>query len=191
MGCHIMRRMKIPRLVWTACGAAALALIHSQTVGAEVKAPVVMRCPGPPVLYTDKLSQQEARSRDCKPVLDLPVAQAPSPAVRAASTTQPAVTLLAPSTASSTAVSSAAAVSPVLAMGESRVRGDEQRLRDAQARLILEAELRREEARLAQALKAAGSTGTRGGDRPAADLVQVRRAESDIEAIRRELARLR
>jgi hypothetical protein len=177
--------MKIPRLVWAACGAAALAPIKAQTVAAEAKAPVVMRCPGPPVLYADKLSEQEARSRNCKPVLDLPVAQAPSPAVRAA--TAPSAAAL---SASSAAMSGETAGPAVHALGDSRVRRDEQRLRDAQARLILEAELRREEARLAEALKAAKGAGS-GGDRSAADLALVRRAESDIEAIRRELARLR
>ncbi|NBW47132.1 MAG: hypothetical protein EBR46_03145 [Betaproteobacteria bacterium] len=88
----------------------------SASASVPARAPVVMRCPGPPVLYADNLSPQEARSRNCKPVG------------------------------------------------------------------------RREEGRLQDALKGAGTVR---GERSAADAAHVRRVESDIEAIRRELARLR
>lgn len=72
---------------------------------------------------------------------------------------------------------------------DTRVRPDDQRSRDAEARRILEAELRREEARLNEAVKA--SSTAKPGERVGADAAQIRRAESDIEAIRRELGRLR
>ncbi|MEY2593202.1 MAG: hypothetical protein RI972_891 [Pseudomonadota bacterium] len=192
-------RMKIPLVVLAACGAAALApaLAQQGAGAAAAAAPVVVRCPGPPVLYADNLSAQEARRRNCKPVGDLPVAQAPNPPAAkpaAAAAAAPAATVGLAGNAGSTvgAVGTTVAAAQGMAPAtDTRVRADEQRQRDAEARRILEAELRREEARLQEALKAAGGTSARGGDRPAADSAQVRRAETDIEAIRRELARLR
>lgn len=59
-----------------------------------------------------------------------------------------------------------------------KVRAEDQRERDAAAREILQAELSREEQRLQQA-------------RRAGDAAAVARAEADIQAIRRELARRR
>jgi plasmid stability protein len=85
--------------------------------------------------------------------------------------------------------SGAAPAAVVAAVPDARVRPDDQRSRDAEARRILEAELRREEARLNDALKASGTA--KPGERVGADAAQIRRAESDIEAIRRELGRLR
>jgi hypothetical protein len=69
------------------------------------------------------------------------------------------------------------------------MRPEDQRTRDDHARLILQAELRREETRLQEARKAAGTAKTGGG--APVDEGLIRRTESDIEAIRRELARLR
>jgi len=177
------RHMNMPSLVFAAWCAAwvahvqALAQVSSApSLGA---APVVMRCPGPPVLYADNLTPQEARSRSCKPLNDLPVAQAPSTAARA-----PAGPVAAVDASGSSAVPAGSS-----AQADGRVRVDEQRQRDAEARRILEAELRREEGRLREALNASG-TG-RPGERSSAETAQIRRVESDIEAIRRELARLR
>lgn len=204
---------------------------HAQSSQA---APVVYRCPGPPVLYTDTLTPQEARSKNCKPLTDLPVAVAPPslPRAQPQPTPAPAPTAAAPSVgtasagtsaapsvgvmpppggtrvpvgpsgaapATSTAApggaagnvpaSGAATAAVAAAVPDARVRPDDQRSRDAEARRILEAELRREEARLNDALKASGSA--KPGERVGADAAQIRRAESDIEAIRRELGRLR
>jgi hypothetical protein len=184
------------RRVFASACAAWLATAQAQSAGVpaaaaagasasvSARAPVVMRCPGPPVLYADNLSPQEVRSRNCKPVGDLPVAQAPSAAPR--SPAAPAPSGAGAATPGVPAVSPAATATATAA--EARVRADEQRLRDAEARRILEAELRREEGRLQDALKGAGTVR---GDRSAADAAHVRRVESDIEAIRRELARLR
>jgi plasmid stability protein len=143
---------------------------HAQSSQA---APVVYRCPGPPVLYTDTLTAQEARSKNCKPLTELPVAVAPPhlPRIQPRATPEAAPTAVA------------------AAVPDARVRPDDQRSRDAEARRILEAELRREEARLNDALKASGTA--KPGERVGADAAQIRRAESDIEAIRRELGRLR
>ncbi|MFM8345293.1 MAG: hypothetical protein ACKOB5_12440 [Betaproteobacteria bacterium] len=184
--------MNLPRLVLASCCAAWLVPVQAQSAGVPTgasasasasvpaRAPVVMRCPGPPVLYADNLSPQEVRSRNCKPVSDLPVAQAPSAAPRSATAAAPGGT-----GAASLGVPASAQAGTV---ADARVRADEQRLRDAEARRILEAELRREEGRLQDALKSAGTVR---GERSAADAAHVRRVESDIEAIRRELARLR
>ena len=148
-----------------AAGVPAGAAAAVPTGAGQGQAAVVVRCPGPPVLYTDTLSPQEARSKNCKPLTDLPVAVAPR------------------TSAGSTGAST------VVAMPDARVRPDDQRSRDAEARRILEAELRREEARLNEAIKASGTA--KPGERAGADAAQIRRAESDIEAIRRELGRLR
>jgi hypothetical protein len=45
----------------------------------------VYRCPGPPVLYTDALSPQEARDKGCRTIEGTPITiiQAPRPACRA------------------------------------------------------------------------------------------------------------
>lgn len=121
----------------------------SVTVRAQAASePVVYRCPGPPVLYTDALTPAQARSGQCRALSDLPVAQA-----------QP-----------------------------SRVKS-EPLPRDGEARRILEAELRREEARLQDARRRWDAA--KPEDRKESDAAAIRRVEIDIEAIRRELARLR
>lgn len=238
-----------------AAGAQAPAALPAPAAG---QPPAVYRCPGPPVLYTDSLSPSEARSRNCKPLTDLPVAVAPptapvaqprpplaappsaaaapsggSPEAPAATPTSAAVLTVpaapppvatvnalpagsqpvprggtrvpippagpSPAPVASAAGTGAAAPTPpatavatvpLAPPADSRVRPDDQRSRDAEARRILEAELRREEARLSEALRTSNS-GLRPGERLGADAAQIRRAESDIEAIRRELGRLR
>jgi hypothetical protein len=172
------RRMSTPSFVFAGWWAALIVPAQAQPAAASpAPSPVVVRCPGPPVLYADNLSPQEVLSRNCKPLSDLPLATAPSGL-------KPSAAPSATPPASSSPMAASASPLP-----EARVRADEQRVRDAEARRILEAELRREEARLQEAIKAAG--GAKPGDRAAADGAQIRRAESDIEAIRRELARLR
>ena len=135
---------------------------------------VVYRCPGPPVLYTDALSPQEARDKGCRtiegaPITIVPARQRPPPA-------------------------SAARAS------EARVDPATQRARDSDARRILEDELRREEGRLADLQREYnnGDPERRGDernfqrylDRVAELKAGIARKESDIAAIRRELAKL-
>lgn len=170
------------------CGAAVLLV----PMGAVAQAPTVYRCPGPPVLYTDTLAPAEARSRNCKPLTDLPVATAPPAAPRPGAAPTAGAARAAVAGAGTVSAGGAQATVPNVgggALPEARVRPDDQRSRDAEARRILEAELRREEARLNDALKA--SAAAKPGERVGADAAQIRRAESDIEAIRRELSRLR
>jgi hypothetical protein len=138
----------------------------------------VYRCPGPPVLYTDQLSAQEAKDKGCRLVEGTPVTviQSRPPAPRA----NP----------------EAAAARPP----ESRVDPAAQRARDSDARRILELELRREEERLAE-LKREYNNGEperRGDernyqkylDRVAEMKAGIARKESDVAAIKRELAKL-
>jgi hypothetical protein len=138
----------------------------------------VYRCPGPPVLYTDALSPQEAIDKGCRTIEGgtVTVVQAPRP--RPAASAPPA------------------SARP----GESRVDPAAQRARDSDARRILQDELPREEERL-RALQAEFNNGQperRGDernyqrylDRVAEMRAAIQRKESDVAAIRRELGKL-
>ena len=135
----------------------------------------VYRCPGPPVLYTDAITPQEARDRNCRTIEGAPVTIVQSPRPRA-----PA---------------SAAAARPA----DSKVDPAAQRARDSDARRILADELRREEDRLAELRREYnnGEPERRGDernyqrylDRVAEMKAALARKESDIAALRRELAK--
>lgn len=142
---------------------------------------VVYRCPGPPVLYTDALTPQEAKRRDCRSIEGTPITvlqtQKPRP-------------VASPSSPSASPARGA----------ETRVDPAEQRARDADARRILETELRKEQERL-DTLKREYNNGEperRGEERNyqryldrVADMkAAIQRKEQDIAAIKRELARL-
>lgn len=158
---------------------AGIALALGLAVGpAQAQTASVYRCPGPPVLYTDQLSAQEAKDKGCRPVEGTPITviQSRPPAPKA----NP----------------EAAAARPA----ETRVDPAAQRARDSDARRILQAELRREEERLAE-LKREYNNGEperRGDERNyqkyldrVADLkAGITRKEGDVAAIRRELAKL-
>jgi hypothetical protein len=165
---------------------ALLALASVLTPLADVQAQdkPVYRCPGPPVLYTDALSPQEARDKGCRTIEGAPITIVPMTKPRAAS---------------SAAANSGAA--PAQRSGEgTRVDPSEQRARDSDAKRILNDELRREEERLAQ-IKRDYNNGEpeRNGDernfqkyldRVADMKAAIARKESDIAAIKRELAKL-
>ena len=85
---------------------------------------VVYRCPGNPVLYTDAISAKEARDKGCKVLEGAPITVIQSPKPR---------------------VTASAAAGPI----GTRVDPADQRARDSDSRLILDAELKREEERLA------------------------------------------
>jgi len=133
---------------------------------------IVYKCPGPPVLYTDAMSPQEAKEKGCATIEGAPVTviQAVKPRPVAAS-------------------SAAGRVDP-----------NEQRSRDNDARRILAEELRREEERLGtlQAEYNNGEPERRGDernyqrylDRVAELKAAIQRKESDIAALRREIAKL-
>jgi hypothetical protein len=140
----------------------------------------VYRCPGPPVLYTDAMSPEEARAKGCRVLEAGPITVFQSPPK--------------PRPAAASGGASAARGA------ETRVDPAAQRKLDSGARQILEAELRREEERLAE-LRSEFNNGEperRGDERNyqryldrVADMkTAIARKESDIAAIKRELSKL-
>ncbi|MFN5156335.1 MAG: hypothetical protein ACK5IH_08715, partial [Betaproteobacteria bacterium] len=102
------------------------ALLTSAPALAQDPRPVY-RCPGPPVLYTDALSADEARSRNCRTIdgASVTVVQAPRrPAQAPASAAAPGA-----------APGAAPAARPP---GDTRIDPAAQRARDADARRILQ-----------------------------------------------------
>jgi len=158
---------------------ALLPAAWAQTAGASS---VVYRCPGPPVLYTDSITPQEAKERNCRTIEGAPITivQVPKPA---------------PAKAREGSAGAAGARG-----AEGRVDPAAQRQRDSDARRILEAELKREEVRLAEMQQEFnnGEPERRGDERNnqryidrVADMRSaIARKESDIAAIKRELAKL-
>ena len=152
----------------------AILLGVSALIGSTAQAQsVVYKCPGPPVLYTDSLTPQEAQAKGCAPLESAPVTVIQAPR-RPANSAPPA---------------SGGKVDP-----------NEQKARDNDARRILTDELAREEERLAQ-LQADYNNGQpdrRGDERNyqkyldrVADMKAAnQRKEADIAALRREIAKL-
>jgi hypothetical protein len=173
LGMHLKQaRLSLGRLL-----ALGLALWSATAVHAQDKP--VYRCPGPPVLYTDALSPQEARDKGCRTIEGAPITIVPATKPRTPT----------------------AASGPAGRSGDSnRVDPAEQRARDSDAKRILNEELRREEDKLAQ-LKRDFNNGEpeRNGDernyqkyldRVADMKAAIARKEADIAAIKRELAKL-
>ena len=157
----------------------ALALLPLAAGLASAQDKTVYRCPGPPVLYTDAMTPQEAKDKNCRAIEGTPVTVMPATRPRAAS---------------------AAVSSPGAKPGDARVDPAEQRARDSDARRILGDELRREEERLV-AMKREFNNGEperRGDERNFAKYQErvadmrsaLQRKESDIAALRRELDKL-
>ena len=178
----------MPGWTSTLCGGAAalaaFALAAPAWAQASTPGTTVFRCPGPPVLYTDALSAQEARDKGCREIEGTPItviqSRPPTP----------------PRSANPPVDAGSNAARP----NDSRIDPQAQRARDSDSRRILENELRREEARLAE-LRAEYNNGEpeRLGnernyqkylDRTAELKSSVARKESDIAAIKRELAKL-
>jgi hypothetical protein len=148
----------------------------------------VYRCPGPPVLYTDAITAAEARDRNCRTIEGAPLtvvqARRPTPPASAAPASR------------SPAADRPGAARPA----DSRVDPTAQRQRDADARRILESELRREEERLDQLRRDFnnGEPERRGDERNFAKYQErvaemragIQRKEADVAAIKRELAKL-
>ena len=170
MRCMTMR----PLVAFLLCVHGPLALAQGATV---------YRCPGPPVLYTDQITEKEARERGCRTIEGAPITIVQAVRPRPVAASGPA------SGASGPARS-----------GEGRVDPAEQRARDSDARRILGDELRREEARLAEMVREFnnGEPERRGDERNFARYQQrvaemraaIQRKEADLAAIRRELAKL-
>ncbi|MBL8341274.1 MAG: hypothetical protein JNL30_07375 [Rubrivivax sp.] len=153
-------------------------------VAAQTSGGTVYRCPGPPVLYTDQLTAQEAKDKGCRTIEGAPIT-----IVQAVRPRSPASGPAAASGPASGARS-----------GDGRIDPAEQRARDSDARRILAEELRREEARLSDMMREFnnGEPERRGDERNFARYQQrvaemraaIQRKEADLAAIRRELAKL-
>lgn len=166
------------------CRAGMTALLAVMWPAATVQAQgkPVYRCPGPPVLYTDAISTQEARERACRAIEGAPITIVPATRVRPAAA----------------AVASGATVSR--GGPEARIDPAEQRARDSDARRILGDELRREEERLATLRKDFnnGEPERQGDERNYQRYLDrvnemrsaLTRKEADIAALKRELAKL-
>lgn len=168
-------------------GIAALGLAAAGAWGPALSqnSSTVYRCPGPPVLYTDQLSAQEARQKGCRTVEGTPITviqgRPPASAPRPAS-------------------AGGEAPGTVSRPPDARIDPAAQRARDNDARRILQNELRREEERLAELRKEYnnGEPERQGDERNyqkyldrVADLKSsIARKESDIAAIKREMAKL-
>lgn len=169
--------MMLPIKRFVPCGAVAVLLPFTAVLHAQDKP--VYRCPGPPVLYTDAMSPQEAKDKGCRAIEGTPVTVVPATKPRAPT-----------ASASGTGGRSS----------EGRVDPAEQRARDSDARRILTDELRREEEKLTLLRKDFnnGEPERRGDernyqkylDRVAEMKASITRKEADIAAIRRELAKL-
>ena len=143
----------------------------------------VYRCPGPPALYTDQITAQQAKDQGCRTIEGAPIT--------IVSPIKPRPVAGTPSSAGGSTASRPT---------EGRVEANEQRARDSDARKILDAELRREESRLAELQKEFnnGEPERQGGERnyqKYLDRVEemkaaIARKQSDVVALKRELAKL-
>jgi hypothetical protein len=166
----------------------ALALaVGATAVGAQERP--VYRCPGN--LYTDQYSAKEAADLGCKMLDGAPVSVVQSSVRRAP----------AGGGGEGGAVRPASGAAPaVRASGEMRIDPAQQRARDSDARRILDAELAKEEERLAALRKDYnnGEPERRGDERNYARYQErvaemksaIARKEADIAALKRELTKL-
>jgi hypothetical protein len=158
-----------------------VALLSCGAAGAAAQSTTVYRCPGPPVLYTDQITPAQAKERGCRTIEGAPITVVSPPKPRPLSGTPP---------------SSAAAPRA----SDAKVDAGEQRARDSDARRILDTELKREEAKLAELQKDFnnGEPERKGDERNYQrylDRVEemkaaIARKQSDIAALKRELSKL-
>jgi hypothetical protein len=175
-----MTKFRVSSFVALLAAAAAM----GPTGAAAQESKPVYRCPGPPVLYTDSLTAQEARDRGCRTIEGAPltIVQGRKPAPVASSS------------------ANSASGSATLRPGEARVDPAAQRARDTDSRRILEAELKREEEKLESLRKEFnnGEPERRGEERNFAKYQErvaelraaIARKESDLVSIKRELGKL-
>jgi hypothetical protein len=174
------------RIVMTAGFALHLVVLTALCVAtlAQAQGNTVYRCPGN--IYTDTISAKEAKERDCRTLEGVPITVIQSIKPREAKPVPAAARNSEGRTAE--------------ARADAKVDPGAQRSRDADARRILEAELRAETDRL-EALQKEYNNGEperRGDERNfqkyqdrVADLkAGIARKENDIAALKRELAKL-
>ena len=147
------------------------------SLGAQAQG-TVYRCPGPPVLYTDALSAKEAHEKGCRTIEGTPITVVQSPRPR---------------------TGTASAPSAEARGAESRVEAGQQRVRDDERRRVLQNELRQAEERLGNAQREFAAGQERRGDernyqkyldRMAELKDNIGRHEADVQALKREIAKL-
>jgi hypothetical protein len=186
LGLHLHPSMTSARLLSSSLLTLAVAL-PGAGAWAQGAAKPVYRCPGPPVLYTDAISDAEARAKSCRAIEGAPVTVMQGPARR-------------PTADAAARPATPAAGDASSRPADTRVDPAAQRARDTDSRRILEAELRREEEAMA-ALKRDFNNGEperRGDERNFAKYQErvaemkaaLGRKEADIAALKRELAKL-
>jgi hypothetical protein len=158
--------------------AAVAATLLTTAAAALGQGGTVYRCPGPPVLYTDQITPQQAREQGCRTIEGAPITIVSPPKPRPVAGTPPAASRA----------------------SDAKVDAGDQRSRDSDARKILEAELKREEAKLGELQKEFnnGEPERRGDERnyqKYLDRVEemkaaIARKQSDVAALKRELAKL-
>lgn len=176
---------RVPLLFFAGALAAAVAPAQAQTP-VQSQNQVIYRCPGKPPEYTNRWTPKEAQERGCTTIEGTPITvfQSTAPSRPRGEAQPPA----------------AAAASGGSPNREARVDPADQRARDTDSRRIYEAELRKEEDKLAE-LKREFNNGEperRGDERNYAKYQErvaelkaaIARKEADIAALRRELARL-
>jgi hypothetical protein len=179
-----MNPVRFPSSICVVVAALLLpAMVAAQ--GAVPAAGTVYRCPGNPVLYTDQLSAKEASDKGCRTIEGAPITIMQGTRPRPAAS-GPAFSSPAPSVARSTE--------------GARVDPGEQRARDGERRTILQAELRREEDKLAELKKEYnnGEPERLGSERNYAKYQErvaelkasIERRESDIASLKREIGKL-
>jgi hypothetical protein len=179
-------RSNLPVALGLLLGTLGAATVQAQPSAAAAAASQVYRCPGPPVLYTDAISPQEARDKGCRTIEGTPITiiQGRPPAK--------------PAAAGGTASNGNGSAAPRSA--DSKVDPSAQRQRDGEARRILLDELKKEEDKLAAMQKDYnnGEPERRGDernyqryiDRVSEMKAAITRKEADISALRREIAKL-
>lgn len=165
--------------------ATLLALSALAQTAPAASASQVFRCPGPPVLYTDALSPQEARDKGCRTIEGSPITIIQG-RPKAPVATGPG----------NNGTSASSAPRPA----DSRVDPGAQRQRDSEARRILGEELKKEEDKLATMHKEYnnGEPERRGDERNYQRYIErvaelkaaITRKEADLSALRREIAKL-
>jgi hypothetical protein len=166
----VMKLFRISLLALAACAVHAQAQAPAQTR--------VYRCPGNVYTSSNELTPKQADEKGCKVIEAQPI------------------TILSPAPRSAPAASAASAARAP----EAKVDPAEQRARDRDARRILEAELKRDEAQLATMRQEFnnGEPERQGNernyqayqDRVATMRAAIARKESDVAALKREIAKL-
>ena len=169
-------------LSWALCWL-AIAAPSAWSQSTAATSGTVYRCPGPPILYTDQITAQEAKDKNCRTIEGAPVT---------------IVQTVKPAPAAKRGEGSAGAREGRGAEG--KVDPNAQRQRDGDARKLLEAELQREEQRLADLQREFnnGEPERLGSERNAqkyidrvADMrAQIARKQEDIASIKREIGKL-